>query len=73
MVLTGDGLRALEQELGGDVPLGLAELHSEHLQDLADAIAQARRQQAAEIAAAGDRALSHVPRLLRLAIRKVAG
>jgi hypothetical protein len=73
MTTTGEGIRALRRELRGDVPLGLAELDSEHLNQLAEAVADAKRRQAAEIAAAGDQALKYVPRLLRVAIRKVAG
>jgi len=63
----------LERELGGSAPPGVAELDSAHLEHLAAAVADARRRQAAEIAAAGDRALQHVPRPLRAAIRKVIG
>jgi hypothetical protein len=55
------------------MPPGLDNLDDDHLRDLADAVAAAKRRQAAEIAAAGDQALRHVPRLLRVAIRKVAG
>src|SRR5206468_11940821 len=61
------GREALEAQLGGrDLP-ALEGVPSERLDDLADAVAAARRRQAAEIAAAGDHALSHIPRLLRLA------
>jgi hypothetical protein len=73
MTSTGEGMQALERELRGPVPSGLAELDSEHLHHLAQAVAEAKRRQAAEIAAAGDQALKHVPRLLRVAIRKVMG
>ena len=67
------GRDALEAQLGGRVAPGLVGVSDECLADLADAVAAARRRQAAEIAAAGDKALAHVPRLLRVAIRKVAG
>lgn len=73
MTTTGEGIQALRRELRTDVPSGLAELDSEHLAWLAQAVADARRRQAAEIAAAGDQALKYVPRLLRIAIRKVTG
>jgi hypothetical protein len=69
MTTTGDGIQALRRELKGDVPPGIAGLDSEHLQLLAQAVADAKRRQAAEIAAAGDQALKYVPRLLRIAIR----
>jgi hypothetical protein len=71
MTTTGEGIQALQRELKGDVSDGLAELESEHLLLLAQAVADARRRQAADIAAAGDQALKYVPRLLRVAIRKV--
>ena len=67
------GLAALEAELGAKPHPGLARLDGAQLDDLAEAIAGARRRQAAEIEAAGDRALSHIPRLLRGPIRKVLG
>jgi hypothetical protein len=67
------GRDALQAQLGGRVPPALVGVGDESLADLADAVADARRRQAAEIAAAGDKALAHVPRLLRVAIRKVAG
>ena len=65
-----DGLTA---QLRGRIPPALSGVDDESLADLASAVAEARRRQAAEIAAAGDQALSHVPRLLRVAIRKVVG
>ena len=40
---------------------------------LADSVQAARRRQAAELAAAGEQALGHVPRLLRGPIRKIVG
>lgn len=73
MKRTADGLQALEAELGAGVPPGFRQLSAEQLHDLAEAVAEARRRQAAEIAGAADQALKHVPRLLRVAIRKVTG
>jgi hypothetical protein len=67
------GREALKAQLGGQVPPALTGIDDDSLGDLAAAVATARRRQAAEIAAAGDQALSHVPRLLRMAIRKVTG
>lgn len=60
-------------QLKGRIPPALSGVDDDSLGDLASAVTEARRRQAAEIAAAGDQALSHVPRLLRVAIRKVAG
>lgn len=67
------GRDALKAQLGGQVPPALSGVDDDSLAELAAAVADARRRQAAEIAAAGDQALSHVPRLLRVAIRKVVG
>lgn len=69
----GSGRDALEAELGGRTPPPLTGLDDEHFHDLANAVATARRRQAREIAEAGDQALSHMPKLLRVAIRKVTG
>jgi hypothetical protein len=67
------GLKGLETQLGAAVPAGLARLGSAQLDDLAAAVAEARHRQAAELEAAGDHALRHIPRLLRIAIRRVLG
>jgi hypothetical protein len=64
---------ALEAELGSTPPPGFAELSENELSDLTSAIREARRRQAAEVAAAGERALSVVPRFLRGPIRKIMG
>jgi hypothetical protein len=52
-------------------PRSLAALPDEALADLADSVHEARRRQAAELAAAGDRAFSLLPRPLRGPIRKL--
>jgi hypothetical protein len=67
------GLAALEAELRGEAPAGLGRLSEDELNDLASAIKDARRRQAAEIDAAAERALGFVPRLLRGPIRRVVG
>lgn len=66
-------LAALEAQLGSEPPAGLARLDAEELGDLTAAIRDARRRQAAEIEAVGDRALSFVPRPLRGPIRRIVG
>lgn len=66
-------VRALERRLGGRLPAGLAGLPPEHLRDLLAAIDEARHRQAAELAAAGEKAFGHVPRLLRGPIRRIMG
>jgi hypothetical protein len=68
-----DGLDALAAELRAAPPAGVAALADEHLSHLAAAVASARRRQAAELQAAGDRAMSAIPRLLRGPIRRVVG
>jgi hypothetical protein len=67
------GIRALEAQLRAPAPAGVRGLDDAHLLDLAEAISEARHQQAAELAAAGDQALSHIPRLLRVPVRKAFG
>lgn len=67
------GFAALQAQLGGEAPAGLASLDPAQMEDLAGAIRDARRRQAVEIAAAGERALGFIPRLLRGPIKKVVG
>jgi hypothetical protein len=71
--MSQDGFKALAAELRAIPPAGLARLSDEQLSELARAVRDARHRQAAELAAAGDRALGHIPRLLRLPIRKILG
>jgi len=61
----------LETALGGALPDGVRALEAEHLEHLAQALATARAAQGRELAAAGERALGFVPRLLRGPVRKV--
>ncbi|MFZ0040759.1 MAG: hypothetical protein WAK93_05590 [Solirubrobacteraceae bacterium] len=58
-------------QLGGAAPEGLRELDAAQLRLLTAAIADARHRQAEALAVAGDRALGHIPRLLRGPIRRV--
>jgi hypothetical protein len=67
------GFEALRARLGDTPPDGLHALTDAQLADLVTAITDARRRQGEALAAAGDRALSHIPRLLRGPIRRVAG
>jgi hypothetical protein len=73
MNVRNDALSALQQQLGAAPPNSLGTLKPDDLQDLADAVLAARRRQTHELAAAGDAAFGHVPRLLRGPIRKVLG
>lgn len=71
--MTQAGFEALEAQLGAAPPPGLRNLEEQQLQDLADAVRDARRRQAAALAQAGDKAFQHIPKLLRGPIRKVLG
>ena len=68
-----EALRALEAQLRGKAPEGLSRLHAEQLQHLAQAVREARHRQAAELEAAGDQALRHIPKALRVPLRRVLG
>lgn len=67
------GLSALEAQLRGPAPAGVKRLTESQLQVLAEAIRDARHRQGAELAAAGDKALALVPRILRGPVRRVLG
>jgi predicted DNA-binding transcriptional regulator YafY len=68
-----DALNPLSTQLHGPAPDALRELSPDELADLAAALAEARHRQAAALSEAGDRALSHIPRLLRGPIRRMVG
>jgi hypothetical protein len=68
-----DAFNALCAQLGGCAPDGLRQLSDDELRDLTRAVSQARRRQAKALAQAGDRALSHIPRLLRAPVRRIVG
>ncbi len=68
-----EALLALGQELRAQPPAGLGALSHDDLGDLTEALRDARHHQAAELQAAGEKALGHIPRLLRGPIRKVMG
>ena len=69
--MAGDGRNLLQLELGSTAPAGLDELGDSELADLAAAVRDAKRQQAAALVQAADRALGHIPRLLRGPVRAV--
>ena len=68
-----NGIEALEAQLRGPVPGALHDLADDDLTDLAEAIRAARHRQAAELEAAGEQAFRHIPRLLRVPLRKALG
>ena len=71
--MSQDGWKALQAELKTPPPAALKELKAKELRALAEAIRDARHRQAAELAAAGDDALQHIPRMLRVPIRRMFG
>jgi hypothetical protein len=68
-----DALTGLRSQLGAGAPDGLAQLSDEELRDLAAAVGDARHRQARALAEAGERALGHIPRLLRGPVRRIVG
>jgi hypothetical protein len=68
-----DAFDALRAQLGRAAPQALRELSDDELTDLSNAIRAARRRQSKALADAGERALGHIPRLLRGPVRKIVG
>jgi hypothetical protein len=68
-----EALGELESEVRAEPPRGLSALSKAELEDLTDAVRDARHRQAAELQLAGEKAFRHIPRLLRGPIRKVMG
>lgn len=71
--MSDDAFTALSGQLRAPVPDGLRNLSDAELADLASAVADARHRQAAALAQAGERALSHIPRLLRGPVKRIVG
>jgi hypothetical protein len=71
--MSREAVRALEAQLGHDVPKGIRTLSAEDLSDLTAALRDARHRQAAALQEAGDRALSRIPWLRRAPIRRIVG
>lgn len=65
--------KSLAERIDGELPAGIAALSAEHQQQLADALAGARRQQGHELAEAAEGGLRYVPKLLRGPVRKAVG
>ena len=68
-----DAFDALRAQLGGTAPEPLRGLGADELGHLANAIRDARRRQTKALAQAGERALGHIPRVLRGPVRKIVG
>ena len=71
--MSDDAYIALRARLGDSAPDSLRTLSDTELRHLSDALADARHRQAAALAAAADRALSHIPRVLRGPIKRIVG
>ena len=67
------GLQHLREELRAEPPAAVAELPDAQLADLAKALHDAREHQAAELHDALDAAYHHLPRLIRVPVRKILG
>jgi hypothetical protein len=65
-----EAMAQLRAALRAEPPAGLSVLDEQALVTLAAAIREAEEHQRSELVAAGDRALRHVPTLLRGAVRK---
>lgn len=68
-----EAFEALRAQLGGKLPDGLRKLDAQQLRHLDEAVREARHRQAKALAAAGDHALGHVPRILRGPVRRIVG
>lgn len=69
----GDAYSALRAQLGDGIPEAVRALAEDDLRHLAEAMQDARRRQAQALAEAGERALGHIPRLLRGPVRRIVG
>jgi hypothetical protein len=70
--MTEKPVGALAAELGAEPPGGLvAALSSDDLAALAAEVRDAKRRQAEALARAGDEALGHLPRLIRMAVERM--
>jgi len=69
----GDAYSALQAQLGDGVPEGVRALADDDVRHLAAAVRDARHRQAQALAEAGERALGHIPRLLRGPVRRIVG
>jgi hypothetical protein len=67
------GLQDLREELRAEPPPSVAALDDEHLTSLAEALRAAREHQSAELHDALDAAYHHLPRLIRMPVRKLLG
>jgi hypothetical protein len=70
--MTENAVGELRAELGADPPEGLvAALGADEIAALASEVRDAKRRHAQTLARAGEEALGHLPRLVRLAIKRM--
>jgi hypothetical protein len=69
--MSAKAIRALEAELGGPVPDGLASLKDAELRAFTDLLQAAKQRQSAALDTAAEQALEIVPRMLRGSVRKI--
>lgn len=69
--MTKAGLQQLSEELGVRAPERLSELNEAELSLLTEAVKRLKKRQDVELNSALENALSHVPALLRGAVRKI--
>lgn len=67
------GVQQLREELRAEPPEPIAALGDEQLRHLAGAVRKAREHQSAELHDAVDSAYDHLPRLIRIPVRKLLG
>ena len=66
-----DNRALLAQELGGQPPQDIAVLKADEVAALVEALRQARRHQKDQLKQAMEKALGHLPLLLRAPVRKI--
>jgi hypothetical protein len=64
-------MRRVRDELGEPLPAALGELSADELDDLASALADARRTQSRALDGAIDNALRHLPWPIRIVVRRI--
>jgi len=69
--MSANGVRALESELGGRAPDGLAALADAQLRAFTDLLHDAKRRQSEALESATEEALEIVPRMVRGPVRKI--
>lgn len=69
--MTDAAFERLARELDGPLPSGLDALSATEINRLADAVVLLKQKQASDLSTALEKALSHIPALLRGTVRKI--